>query len=104
MKTKRQKPYWEMSRDELREATKEFDGPVDLAKTRPLSKKERAEWERMSSGPAYSIRVYGGKKRAVTIRLDEDLISWSETYAKRHKMTRDDVIARSLRSIQSFAQ
>ena len=97
-----QKPYWEMTAEELAAATKEFDRPIDLRKTKPLSKAERARWERLRKGPVYSIRVYSGKKRAVTVRLDEELIRWSEQYARDNKMSRDDVIERSLISAQSF--
>ena len=60
------KPYWEMSLEELREATKEFDGPVDISKTRPLTKEERARWNRSKKGPHYSIFVHSGKTKAVT--------------------------------------
>jgi hypothetical protein len=93
-----------MNLEELREATKQYDGPLDLSKTKPLTKRQRAQWERMQKGPSYSIRVYRGKKRAVRICLEQSLIDWSERYAQEHHMTRDEVIEKSLRGLQSFAQ
>lgn len=55
--TKPSKPYWEMTTEELREATKEFDGPLDESQWRPLTKSERAKFERMQKGPHHSIFI-----------------------------------------------
>jgi hypothetical protein len=51
------KPCWDMSCEELREATKEFDRPIPLSKTRPLSQKEQALFERMRKSPQRSIFI-----------------------------------------------
>ena len=57
MKKKQTKPYWEMTTEELAEATKEFDKPIPLSKTRPLNKTEHALWEKMRKAPYVSIHV-----------------------------------------------
>jgi hypothetical protein len=57
---KARKPYWEMTAAELAEATKEFDRPIPLSKTRPLTKEERAKFERMRRGPKVSVHVMRG--------------------------------------------
>jgi hypothetical protein len=49
-KQPKQKQYWEMNAAELAEATKEFDKPLPPGRTRPLSKSERARFERMRNG------------------------------------------------------
>ncbi len=42
---KPQKPYWEMTTEELREATKQFDEEFIAEKSRPLTAEEQAFWE-----------------------------------------------------------
>ena len=55
--TKPSKPYWEMNTAELREATREFDGPMNESEWRPMTKSERARFERMQKGPHRSIFI-----------------------------------------------
>jgi len=38
------KPYWEMTAEELAEATKQFDAPFVVDKSRPLTPSERKRW------------------------------------------------------------
>ena len=102
-KAKPKKPYWEMSLKELREATKEFDKPIPASRLKPLSKEDRARFERMRKGPVYSIFVHRGKKRQVTIRVDEWILRRCEAYAKAQRMTRDEIIERSLAASLTFA-
>ncbi len=104
MKRKQKKSFWEMSAKERDADVKRYDKPIDLAKTRPLTKEELAQWNRMRKGPVYSIHVYSGKVKALTVRLDAELIKWSTRYAKEHRMTRDQLITKSLLAARSFAQ
>jgi hypothetical protein len=46
---KSQKPYWEMTTEELREATKQFDGEFIAEKSRPLTPEMKALWERVEA-------------------------------------------------------
>jgi len=55
MNKKPPKPFWEMTPAELDEATKEFDEPICWSKCRPLTKAERARFEKMRAGPSVSI-------------------------------------------------
>jgi hypothetical protein len=43
----RQKPYWEMTTQELDEATKQFDEPFVVDRSRPLTPPERDQWKRV---------------------------------------------------------
>ena len=54
-KMKLAKPYWEMNAAELAEATKEFDLPIPESKLRPLTRRERMEFERLQKAPGRSI-------------------------------------------------
>ena len=101
------KPYWEMTLDELREATKEFDGPMDLSEWRPLSRAERARHDRAMKKPCKSIFIYRPdetRKSKVEIQLAEDLLKHCNEYASKHDMTISDVIAMSLKSSFVFAK
>jgi hypothetical protein len=92
------KPYWEMTATELAEATKEFDGPIPLSKSRPLTKKERALYERMRKGPHRSIYISRGTD-GIWVRLDPEVLRRSTQYAARQKLTLAEVINRSLKGL-----
>lgn len=83
--------------------TKEFDKPIDPSRLKPLSKEQRARWERTRNGPVYSIFVHRAKKRQVTIRVDEGILRRCEAYARTRRMTRDEMIERSLAASLTFA-
>lgn len=40
------KPYWEMTKEELREATKEFDKEFVFERARPMSPEMKSRWQR----------------------------------------------------------
>jgi hypothetical protein len=100
---KREKPYWEMTADELAEATKEFDKPIPLSKTRALTKQERAEFERMRRSPHRSVFVTRGTD-GTFIRLDSHLMRWCSRYAAEHKMTFSEVVAKSLQGMMAMVE
>jgi hypothetical protein len=43
---KNAKPYWEMTTEELREATKQFDEEFVFERSEPLTPEMKALWER----------------------------------------------------------
>ena len=50
--------YWEMTADELAEATKEFDKPLSPRQLKPLSKAERIRFQKaLRAGGTDVIRV-----------------------------------------------
>lgn len=123
------KPYWEMTAEELAEATKEFDKEIPPSKIRPLSEKERrwlkgaqrggfqsirlkkgtraltkqerAEFERMRRSPHRSVFVTRGTD-GTFIRLESDLMRWCSRYAVEHKMTFSEVVAKSLQGMMAM--
>lgn len=40
------KPYWEMTTEELREATKQFDEEFVFERSKPLTPEMKARWKR----------------------------------------------------------
>jgi hypothetical protein len=97
-KSKQTKPYWEMSVEELADATKEFDKPLPASRFRPLSKRERDRFERARRSPHISVFV-GDGNRLITVAIDDALLHKSDQYARKHKMSRSELIARSLRKM-----
>jgi hypothetical protein len=91
-----QKAYWEMTAKELAEATKEFDKPLPPERFKPLSKEERARFERARRAGGLRInRIYG-------LGLDDKLLDEAVAYARRKKMTVSQVIERGVRGLLAF--
>ncbi len=95
---KPKKPYWEMNVEELAEATKEFDKPLPASRFRPLSKRQREEHERAKAGPYVSIFI-GDGNRLFAVAIDDVLLRQSDEYARKHNMSRSDLISRSLQKM-----
>ena len=55
------KPYWEMSTEELREATKQFDEEFVAEKGRPLTPEMKALWERAKAKAPQTDRIAEGE-------------------------------------------
>ncbi len=108
------KPYWEMTAAELAEATREFDGPISFAQTRPPSKQMREREARARRGPSGSIREKPKTARQpaaaiavgpheLVVQLDDDLLARATEYARRHKTTLPAMLDRGLRGLLAFA-
>ena len=86
-KKKTAKPYWEMTTDELREATKQFDEEFNGDKGKPLTPEMKARWE--------AAKAKG--EQTITVRVDEALLKRCTALAKKKRLSRDALIARGLR-------
>lgn len=98
---KSNKPYWKMNTEELARATKEFDRPIPRHKLKPLSSRERGQWERAKRKPSRSVYVLNSEdagNEAMFLRLDADLIRRSHQCAKSHNMTWEQLIEKGLLS------
>jgi hypothetical protein len=100
---KKEKPYWEMTAAELAEATREFDKPVPFAKTRPLTKEEAKEFERLRRSPHMSVFITRGSD-ATFVRIEPDLLERCTRYAAEHGMTLSEVINRSLKGMLTMVE
>ncbi|MGB7156912.1 MAG: hypothetical protein WBD40_02530 [Tepidisphaeraceae bacterium] len=87
------KSWGAMTPAELAEATKEFDRPLPASRFRPLTKAERAEWERMKRA---GLR---GREIGKTLLINPELLSEAEAYAKRMKISINEVIELGLRKV-----
>ena len=94
LKTKK-KPYWEMTTDELREATKEFD--QEFVPTQPLTERDRDLLKRARAKAGRPKVGEGAQKVLVTI--ERRLLRDADKLAKSRKTSRSQLIADGLRSL-----
>jgi hypothetical protein len=95
------KPYTELTTDELREATKEFDEPLVMERlSRPMSQKERAAYLAAIKGPKANAPRRG---RRVLITVQPELLRRADAYAKRQGLTRSELFAHGLQALMGSA-
>lgn len=98
MKSKKpRKPYWEMTTEELREATKQFDEEFVGDKARPLTAEERALWEEVKAKgePARN----GKADTRIAVSINRALLKRCTALAKKKRLSRDELIARGIRAV-----
>jgi hypothetical protein len=88
--SKPSKQYWEMTAEELAEATREFDKPLPASRFKPVTKAGRARFER-------ALRAGSRIRRFDELGLDPNLLSAAADYAKHRKISLSQVIERGLR-------
>lgn len=91
------KPYWEMTTEELREATKEFDEEFVAEKATPLTPEMQAWWDRVRTRSARTEDNSG--EQTITVRLDKALLKRCTALAKKKRISRDTLIARGLKAL-----
>jgi len=96
----KRKPYWEMTPQELAEATKPFDEPFVIDQSRPLSPARREQWKRVSRKRA-KPEIGQGFKR-VSLSLEQGLLTRVTALAKKRRISRSMLVAKVLE--QALAQ
>jgi len=92
MKTNGSKKRWgRMTPAQLAEATKEFDNPLPASRYKPLTKRQRAEFERARRAGRL------GRARFNAMTLDPELLKAAERYAKRNRLSMNALLERALR-------
>ncbi len=90
-------PYWEMTTDQLGEATKAFDEEFVADKAQPLTPAMRRRWERAK---AKLPRVENGVgEKTIVVRLEKALLDRCTALAKKKRISRDALIARGLKAL-----
>src|SRR5580700_2829789 len=78
------KPYWEMTTEELREATKEFDAEFVAGKAEELTSPMKARWERTK---AKAGRAENGLSRqTIAVQLEKGLLDQCLALAKKKRI------------------
>ena len=94
---KSEKPYWEMTTEELREATKEFDEEFVAEQAKPLTPAMRARWEKVKAKSAGEKN--GRAQKTIAVRLEKTLLDRCAALAKKKHISRDALIARGLKAL-----
>jgi hypothetical protein len=90
-------PYWEMTTEQLEEATKEFDEEFVADKARPLTPQMRRRWERAKGKVSKSEN--GAREKTIAVRLEKTLLDRCAALAKKKHISRDALIARGLKAL-----
>jgi len=80
----------------------QFDREFAMSETRPLTPKERQQWERIVRRDRTSQKRTRAKVR-VSLALDGDLVDRMDTYAEAHGLSRSEVLARGAEVILAKA-
>jgi hypothetical protein len=91
------KQYWEMTTQELRETTKEFDDEFVAEKARPLSPEMQVRWQRAKN--KYLPTENNENERTIVVSLEKALLERCTALAKKKRIGRDALIARGLKAL-----
>jgi hypothetical protein len=91
------KPYWEMTADELRRATAEFDREFIGDSFGPPTAKQRSQLA-LAKRKRGRPRVGAGSK-TISVTVEEGLLSKADRLAKKLRVPRAALIARGLRAV-----
>jgi hypothetical protein len=98
-KKKPSKPYWEMTTEELREATKEFDDPNYYPPARPAPPEETEKLHRAMRKRGRPKNGLGAKTVALTV--ERGLLERSDRFARKNGISRSQLVAQGLKAILS---
>ena len=85
------KPYWEMTAEELAEATKQFDAPFVVDKSRPLTPSERKRWRSVKKKRGRP-KVGRGFKR-ISVSIERGLLGRVNALARKRRVNRSKLLA-----------
>ncbi len=91
---KRLKPSWEMTTAELEALTKDLDDEFVAEKFKPLTARERTEWETIKRGRGRPLVGKGAK--VVSVSIERDLLARADKAAKRVGVSRARLVAAGL--------
>jgi hypothetical protein len=98
----KRKAYWDMSAQELAEATKQFDEPHVVERSQPLTATEREQWKRVKRKRGRP-KVGRGHQR-VSISVEKELLKRITAYAKNRRVTRSGLVAEVFEELLAKAE
>lgn len=94
MKQANPKKYSQMTARELASATAEFDKPLVVDRSRPLTAPEREQWKRLKRKKGRP-KVGQGYQR-VSVSIEKGLLKRATALAKKRKLSRSRLVALAL--------
>jgi hypothetical protein len=92
-----QKPYWEMTTEELAKATAEFDEEFVADKCTPLTPEMRRRWQ--AAKRKRGRRQDRPSMQVISLPIEKDLLARSDRLAKKLGISRAGLIARGLKAV-----
>jgi hypothetical protein len=89
--------FLDLTPAERKKATAEFDREFVADTFRPLNAKERSQWSAAKRRPGRPKLGKGSK--VISVSIEESLLKQTDRLAKRLRISRAGLIARSLRSL-----
>lgn len=93
---KPRKKYTDMNAAELSAATREYDEDFAFLKGRPLS--VRGKKQHAAARKRGRPRVGLGAEK-IRVSVERSLLTKSDAFARKHRLTRSEMIARGLRAV-----
>jgi hypothetical protein len=90
----KQKRHWEMSAEELAAATSQFDEPLSADKSRPLTKDEREQWNRVKRKRGRPRTGQGFER--ISVSLEKGLLRRATALARKRRLSRSRLVALAL--------
>jgi hypothetical protein len=102
--SRRQKKYWDMTAEQLAEATAEF-GREGVADTfRPMTPAEEAAWRaKVHQRPRGRPRVGKGVK-VISLGIESGLLKRADALAKKRRISRAKLVAEGLETVLANAK
>ncbi len=95
------KPYAEMTTEELAEATKEFDEPFVMSRSKPLDARDR-ELHRQAKKLGRPKKGEG--REVVSLSIERGLLKRADAMAKRRKIGRSQFVSEAIEDALSRAK
>ena len=70
-----------------------------LAESRPLNKRERAEWEKLKQGKVGRPKFGRNGVKVISLSLERDLLAQADAFAKQRGLKRAELVTRALRGL-----
>jgi hypothetical protein len=97
--SKKHKPYDRMTAAELAEATREYDEPfAALRASKPLTPAMKAAHRRAANRARGRPRIGKGAAK-LYISMERGLLKNADSFARKHGMSRSELIARGVRAL-----
>jgi hypothetical protein len=94
---KKAKPYWKMTTDALRKATRQFDDPTYQPPALQPPPEELAKHRRAQNKGGRPRKGLGAK--VISLTVERGLLARSDAYAKQIGISRAQLIERGLKAI-----
>jgi hypothetical protein len=94
--SKRKKKYWNMTTDELAEATREFDQEGVAETFRPMTPAEEAAWQSAVHKQPADRTTDGKDVKVISLGIQSGLLKRADAVAKKRGISRAKLVAEAL--------